>query len=269
MKIVRRDFDGPAEGCTWVWQVQRGRKLPGPWLPGSGVLTLETAKLLGENDPDCVGISFCSAGIGDDPAGQICVGLFAAKGNEKAVERQRAAASSGFPPFGDAEDSIDDESLWTSYLKIGSDPAHDVRLLLVNGADALATDYGGLTAMHHHLLSAPSRGSAAVVEVLLKGGADVNQRDDTERATTPLILAVSAKRGDLLRLMIKDAWPPADVDTKAADGTSALAIAEASGAFVVADILRGAGASAWAEAEVRLGRNTTFTFDTRVPPVPN
>merc|ERR1712084_34853 len=130
-------------------------------------------------------------------------------------------------------------------------------------------DMGGLSALHHHLLSAPNRGSAAVVEVLLKGGADVNHRDDTERATTPLILAVSAKRSDLVRVMIKDAWPPADVDAKAADGTSALGLAESSGARDVSQVLRDAGASAWAEAEVRLGRNTTFTFDTRAPPVPN
>lgn len=270
MKLVRRDFDRAAEGCTWVWQLQRGR-LPGPWLPGSGTMDLESAKVAGENDLDCVGFSFCSAGIGDSPTGRVCISLRAAVGNQEALNRQRAAASSSeFPPFEEADELEDanEESLWTSYLKVETDPAHDVRMLLVNGADAMAADAGGLTALHHHLLLAPSRGSVGAVEVLVKGGADVNRRDHSERFTTPLLLAVSARRADLVRVMLKDAWPPADVDSKAADGTSALAMAESLGAREVAALLRDAGASAWAEAEVRLGARTTFTFDTRVRPVP-
>jgi len=147
-------------------------------------------------------------------------------------------------------------------------PADDLRLLLSAGADACAADAGGLTALHHHLLSAPGRGSAAAVEALLRGLADVNRRDRTERSTTPLLLAVSARRADLVRLMLREAWPPADVDARAPDGTSALALAEAAGAQEVAGLLREAGASAWAAAEVRLGARTALAFDTRRAPVP-
>merc|ERR1712232_915310 len=116
---------------------------------------------------------------------------------------------------------------------------------------------------HHHLLSAPGRGSPVAVAALSRAGADVNHCDSSGRSSTPLLLAVTARRADLVRMMLSDAFPPADVDVRTADGTSALALAEELGAREVAKVLRDAGASNWADAEVRLGAGTVFSFDTR------
>lgn len=160
---------------------------------------------------------------------------------------------------------------WTSYLKVPMDAVHDLRALLAAGADVCAEDEGGLTAMHHHLLSAPGKGSIAVVEALIKYNADVNHRDCTDRQTTPFLLAVGAKRSDLVRLMLKQSWPPADVDAKTADGTCALTLAEAGPngyKSEVGRLLRDAGATVWQGAEVVLGKNTTFSFDSRKPVAP-
>jgi len=158
---------------------------------------------------------------------------------------------------------------WTVFIKAANDPAHDVREMVTAGGDAGAQDLDGLTPLHHHLLSAPGRGSPACVAALLQGAADVNTRDYGKRGTTPFLIAVQCKRADLVKMMMEEAWPPGDVDTKAQDGTSALAMANASGAREVADLLRKAGASEWDMAEVRLGSRTVFSFDTRKPPLVN
>eukprot|EP00929_Paragymnodinium_shiwhaense_P059419 TRINITY_DN29761_c0_g1_i1.p1 TRINITY_DN29761_c0_g1~~TRINITY_DN29761_c0_g1_i1.p1 ORF type:complete len:839 (-),score=241.25 TRINITY_DN29761_c0_g1_i1:71-2587(-) len=163
------------------------------------------------------------------------------------------------------EEPQDDSMLWTSYLKVPMDPTHDVRSLLASGADCTAEDEGGLTALHHHLLSAPGGGSLAVVDLLVRHSADVNKRDRTDRQSTPLLLAVTARRADMVRLMINEAWPPADVDVATPDGFSALSIAESSGAKEIAKMLREAGATEWKGIEMRLGKNTLVTFDSRVP----
>lgn len=250
MKLVRRDFDGPAAGCAWTWEVLQEQRLMGPELRSVDVSDIESAMVAAEADADCVGFS---------------IGRPARGGEPRLSFHGRAQAGLARGP----EDSDNDEaSVWTSYLKIEADVAHDVQALIVAGADAGAVDASGFTALHHHLVSAPGRGSGPVVAALLRAGADVNRRDRSARATTPLLLAVSARRADLVERMLRDAWPPADVDTRAADGTSALALAESLGASKVAQLLRGAGASAWADAEVVLGKRTTFSFDTRAPPVP-
>jgi len=255
MKLVRRDFDGPAAGCAWTWEVLQDQRLAGPELRSVDVSDIESAMVAA--DADCVGFSIGRPARGGAPR------LTFHGGAQAGRRTARVAAAAG------PEDSENDEEaiVWTSYLKMEADVAHDVQALLVAGADACAVDAGGFTALHHHLVSAPSRGSGPVVAALLRAGADVNRRDHTARATTPLLLAVSARRADLVERMLRDAWPPADVDSRTADGTSALALAESLGASKVAQLLRGAGASAWADAEVVLGKRTTFSFDTRAPPV--
>mmetsp|Transcript_58890 Transcript_58890/g.140516 ORF Transcript_58890/g.140516 Transcript_58890/m.140516 type:complete len:814 (-) Transcript_58890:149-2590(-) len=156
-----------------------------------------------------------------------------------------------------------------TFVKKQSSIVHDVELMLKAGADSTTQDLSGLTALHHHLLSSPGRGSPAVVEALLKANADVNHRDNGPRSTTPLLIAVTSKRADLLQLMISEAFPPADVDTRSSDGQSALAIAEAAGALEVAKVLRSVGATIWSDVECVLGRETALLFDTRPPrPVP-
>ncbi|CAK8985734.1 unnamed protein product [Durusdinium trenchii] len=157
---------------------------------------------------------------------------------------------------------------WTSFLKVKNNAAHDVIALLSAAADPCAEDLDGLTALHHHLLSSPSRGSLDCVQALLRGGADVNHRD-THRSTTPFLLAVQSKRTDLVKAMLAHAWPPVDVDSQAPDGVCALALAQSLGAREIADLLRKAGASDWAGAELHLGSRTIFTYDTRKPPVNN
>jgi len=276
MKLVRRDFPGPAHGCGWSWEVLRGRRLEGARLPATGVMDLESAKAAAENDPDCVGFCFRAADevfYGERRRWRIL--LRAAAGRLGTLrpppppeldEEQLDTLSP--EELRDLQEESEDQALWASYLKVDLDPVHDVRALLAAGADAGVADGSGLSALHHHLRSAPGRGSAAVVEALLRGGADVNARDRTERAQTPLILAVSAKRADLVRLMLSEAFPPADVDAPAADGTSPLSLAESISAHQVAQILREAGASAWTGIECRLGARTTFSWDSRAPPVP-
>jgi ankyrin repeat protein len=252
MKLVRRDFDGPAAGCAWTWEVLQEQRLMGPELRSVDVSDIESAMVAAEADGECVGFS-----IGRP-----------ARGGEPRLSFHGRAQAASFAPGPEDSENDEDAIAWTSYLKIEADVAHDVQALIVAGADACAVDASGFTALHHHLVSAPGRGSGPVVAALLRAGSDVNRRDRTARATTPLLLAVSARRADLVERMLRDAWPPADVDARAADGTSALALAESLGASKVAQLLRGAGASAWADAEVVLGKRTTFTFDTRAPPVP-
>lgn len=245
MKLLRRDFTAPAPGCAWTWELQRGNaSLPGKELPGSGVMDMDAAKAGGEAKDACVGFSFArlSGSGGDNPEGYVS---FRGKPDGSQI----------------AQDMVDRKS----YLKIAAEPTHDVREMLANGADVSARDTGGLTALHHHLLSAPSGGSVGVVVMLLAAAADVNARDDTARATTPLLLGVAAKRADLVRKMIHEAWPPADVDARNSENVCALQLAESSGARAVADVLRKAGASTWSGVEFRLGARTTFCFDSRTP----
>jgi hypothetical protein len=264
MKLVRRDLNGPAAGCAWSWEMQAFRRLQGPELPGSGVMDFEDAKVAAEANSDCIGISFRYAGVGHEPSGYCYFSLRGPNGMapppkpEVAAENQEACIQDD-----------DDETLWTSYLKVATNPAHDVISLLAAGADASAQDFSGLSTLHHHLLSAPSRGSYQVVAALLRAQADVNIMDSTARSTTPLLLVVGAKRADLLRLMLVDAWPPPDVDSRTADGLSLVALAEQKSAREIIELLRNAGASVWTQAESNVGlgyeEHSQIFCDTRMP----
>ncbi|CAE8656232.1 unnamed protein product, partial [Polarella glacialis] len=89
---VRRDFLGPAEGCAWSWEPQFGSHLLGPALESSGPMTLESAKVAGEADPDCVGFSYGMAQSDEDEDGRYYVTLHgappspASKGNRGSAE---------------------------------------------------------------------------------------------------------------------------------------------------------------------------------------
>jgi len=280
MKLVRRDFVKPAKGCAVSWEVQYGRRLPGARLPNSGIMDLESAQVSAEADVDCVGFSFraISAASGSSRwriilrgAGEAASPAPPPPAEPDGVEGLETAEE-GMPTLTEEEllqmqEEAEDEDLWVTYLKVPSDPIHDLRALLAAGADATACDRSGLTALHHHLRSCPKRGDVGAVAALLRGGADVNAVDRTDRAETPLGMVVAAKRADLVQLMLTEAFPPANVDAGAADGSSLLSLAEASGSQEVAKLLRDAGAIDWQRAEVRLGARTTFSFDTRSPPL--
>jgi len=288
MKLVRRDLNAPAAGCAWSWEMQPFRRLLGPELEGSGVMDLEDAKVAAENVPNCVGISFrsghtyyASSGtwdiVGHEPEGKCHFSLHGptmgspTKSKKKKKKKKGGTNDETLLPGelddalkaavegeeaeegGEDEEDEDVDALWTTYLRVATNPAHDVIAMLAAGADACAQDNGGLSTMHHHLLSAPSRGSYQVIEALIRAQADVNVKDTTARSTTPLLLAVGARRADLLRLMIADAWPPADVDVMTSDGLSALALAEQRGSREVMEILKSAKASIWTSADTCIG----------------
>ncbi|CAE7871789.1 Ank2 [Symbiodinium microadriaticum] len=264
VKLVRRDFSSPADACVLSWQQQDSHRLAGPELKGcGGFMTIEAAKVAAESC-DCVGFSVHELVPGAEWSEECFHITMHGPGCASAIPSNVATT----------EDEASDlvwshlDVAWTSFLKVKNDPAHDVSALLAVGADPCSEDLKGLTALHHHLLTAPGGGCAACVSALLRGGADVNHRD-IGRQVTPFILAIQTKRTDLVRLMLKSAWPTPDVDCKAPDGTCALALATALGAREIADMLRKAGASDWADAELRLGSRTIFTFDTRNPPVNN
>lgn len=197
--------------------------------------------------------------------------------NDEALEA--APAPPAPPPVEQVEVEVEPEEdevwwthpdpAWSSFVKVKTDPVHDVHALLAATADPTAEDLDGLTPLHHHLLSSPSRGTLSCVEALLRGGANVNHRDHGHRCTTPFILAVQSKRTDLVKAMMENAWPPVDVDSKAPDGTCALNLAQNLGAKEIAELLRKAGASDWADAELHLGSRTIYSYDTRKPPVNN
>lgn len=333
MKLVKRDFHKPAEGCAYKWEPQSGRRLSGPELPSSGYMDLEGAQFACETDPSCVGFSIDTSRR--MPGGVFYITMHAAgrvipepvpvpvaepetdaqpeakakaapeakkqAAQPEAKAKAAAEAKKQAPAKGKGKNTkestgkkssineIQPEEVpvevhpdievngiwssyspgWTYYLKVPNDSAHDVSALIAAGGDTCSEDLEGLTPLHHHLLNAPGRGSPCCVSALLRGGADVNQRDDGHRGTTPFIIAIQIKRVDLVQLMMKEGWPPADVDSKAPDGASALALARSRGVREIVDLLIKAGASEWDEAEVRLGSRTVFSFDTRKPPPSN
>lgn len=246
MKLVRRDFDMPAIGCVHSWE-QREGQLKGRIL-NSGFMTLERAQALAEQEGACMGISFQAAS--GDQEGHFYITLHTAQ-----------------PPESHEEDPTEDPESFTTFLKVGTDPAHDIRELLASGADPCATDSLGLTALHHHLASSPSGGCMIAVAALLQGGSDVNQRDRSHRSTTAFIQAVAARRADLVKLMLERAFPPPDVDARTSDGTCILDLAESVASHEVAAVLKKAGASTWGSSEFRLGKRTLITVDTRQKPV--
>eukprot|EP00928_Gymnodinium_smaydae_P033628 TRINITY_DN24034_c0_g1_i1.p1 TRINITY_DN24034_c0_g1~~TRINITY_DN24034_c0_g1_i1.p1 ORF type:complete len:666 (+),score=161.00 TRINITY_DN24034_c0_g1_i1:122-2119(+) len=266
MKLLRRSFNAPARSCEWSWDVRHSSSpLAGDELDGSGMMDLETARTRAETDSNCIGFCFLR-GEGDDDADLFHVSLRGTRPlDPMASSGAQAAPPSPTAALAAREQPSEDE-LWTSYLKVPMEVIHDLRVMLAFGADCGAQDESGLTALHHHLRSAPCGGSAEVVGVLLKNSADVNHKCITDRRASPLLLAVANKRADLVRVMLKDAFPPADVDIATPEGISALALAESQpGGAQVAQLLREAGASSWSGTEMRLGANTTFSFDTRKP----
>jgi len=117
----------------------------------------------------------------------------------------------------------------------GTGDARQVQALLSQGADPNATDGAGGSA----LIAAAREGHVGVMRVLIKGGADVNQRDARFSRWTPLVHAIHKRQGAAARLLL-DAG--AEVDAEMHGGATPLIFAAAYGeAAIVEDLLaRGA-----------------------------
>jgi ankyrin repeat protein len=71
--------------------------------------------------------------------------------------------------------------------------AEDVQMLLEKGSDARSTDYYGNAVLH----SAASAGTPKIIELLVKAGADVNQRN--QRGLTPLAMVAHGVFNDAMK----------------------------------------------------------------------
>jgi len=114
--------------------------------------------------------------------------------------------------------------------------AAEVRTLLARGADANGKDSHGLTP----LVRAARQGSYDAAVALLDGGADPNLYDSvwTRPGWSPLMNAVHKSQSRIVKLLIDRG---ADVNARAADGTTPLALSEDR---TIADMLVAAGAAA-------------------------
>ena len=115
---------------------------------------------------------------------------------------------------------------WAAY---GDDPEM-AKLLIEAGANVKAsTRLGGLTP----LLMAATNGSAAMIDLLLKAGADVNSTDAHE--TTPLMLAAASGSSDAVKTLLDHG---AEVNAREATwGQTALMFASALNRAAVIDLL--------------------------------
>jgi ankyrin repeat protein len=114
--------------------------------------------------------------------------------------------------------------------------AASIKTLLARGADANGRDSHGLTP----LVRAARRGNYDAAAALLDGGADPNLFDSirTRPGWSPLMNAVHKSQPRIVKLLIDRG---ADVNARAADGTTPLALSEDQD---IADMLAAAGAAA-------------------------
>ncbi len=115
-------------------------------------------------------------------------------------------------------------------------------LLLSKGADIKVKDKEGKTALPHACVGVLSEEvPLAVVETLLNKGADVNEAPDRGPAEgyTCLMMAAGNNRSDLVSFLITRG---ADVNARAKDGKTALALAREEGHTEVVKLLKAAGA---------------------------
>jgi len=115
-------------------------------------------------------------------------------------------------------------------------------LLLSKGADIKVKDQEGKTAFTHAWVGVLSEEVPLdVVETLLKKGADVNEAPDRGRAEgyTCLMMAARNDRPELVSFLITKG---ADVNARAKDGKTALALAQEEGHSEGVKLLKAAGA---------------------------
>lgn len=115
-------------------------------------------------------------------------------------------------------------------------------LLISRGADVELKDEHGLTALTHAFMGLLGEtGSWSVLETLLEKGADVNESPTTGPAAgyTLLMMAAENDRADLISGLVAKG---ADVNRRAKDGRTALALARKGGHKEVIALLIAAGA---------------------------
>jgi len=115
-------------------------------------------------------------------------------------------------------------------------------LLLSKGADIKVKDQEGRTALTHAWVGVLSEEVPLdVVETLLNKGADVNEAPDRGRAEgyTCLMMAARNNRPDLVTFLIEKG---ANVNARAKDGKTALALAQEEGHSEMVKLLKVAGA---------------------------
>jgi ankyrin repeat protein len=103
-------------------------------------------------------------------------------------------------------------------LALKSGDATTCAALLRSGAQAAQLAHGGVGA----LLLACQEGHAAMAELLLDGGADVNSRTSDEHALTPLVMAVLRRRTACVALLLRRG---ADLNVVWQRGMSVLGVA--------------------------------------------
>ena len=136
----------------------------------------------------------------------------------------------------------------TPLHKAASQGKHEfVGLLLEHGADVLARDINGRTALHVALHSFHMGRILATAEILLKDGADVNARDADGQtplhmvASHPLareLVELSAELVEAGKLLIDIG---ADVEAKDERGVTVLQLAQNSGRIEIVELLMASG----------------------------
>jgi len=185
------------------------------------------------------------------------------KDARKSLEAEDATASSVSRGSVSKKRKNPDEGFYT-YIKVVGESNTELMAMMEFKADPTQADKEGQTALHHHLRNAKADICLRAVELLLEASADVNHLDRTKCATTPFLLAIKARRMDVVNLMLAKASPPPDVDARGLDGVTACrtAVRPGSPTQVVKD-LRQRGGTDWADATLFLGGKTKIDWDTR------
>jgi ankyrin repeat protein len=172
---------------------------------------------------------------------------------EKGADANAAPASLGLTPLADAISSNHDEA---------------VRLLLASGANVNATITADARVRNGRLalkdlttlmLAAPY-GSPAMIEILLKAGADVNAKE--ARGVNALMLAVASETQDM-KVVERLLKAGADVNARSAAGETALDWANRFGSRPVIALLRSAGAREGAPLVTPAAPNPAGSRDAR------
>lgn len=138
---------------------------------------------------------------------------------------------------------------------INSDEVHLVKLLIENGANVEGKDRAGLTALQ----LAVSLRNAQTVEILIRGGVNVNAAD-AKQGLHPLYVAAMLGSTQMTSLLLKAG---ADPDVKTKDGGTAIECAKGRGRTKVLELLR---AAKKAKARRGLPRGAPPTTGPRIAP---
>jgi ankyrin repeat protein len=122
-------------------------------------------------------------------------------------------------------------------------PVEMAALLIANGADVKIADERGQTALHGAVNRDNHRGDKALIELLLKHGADINAKAASTSAGwpgwTPLHVACRNGAQDIVQLLLARG---ADANAKTDKGETPIAVAQSNEQRRIVDLLRKHGA---------------------------